>query len=546
MGLWSQNGVDFKIAGDTPTPEEQAKINKYLGTQAAPSTGTMGSVEAGFRGAGADLATTAARVAYGLGAPETGQGILDYATAMRERTAREFQPRVSEFQQIGGLGDLASYIGTVGGQSVGYMIPGLAGAGIAALTAPASVPAALAGTVGYGAVAAPGFFGSNIAEQMEENKTSIGETAALPALGAAAAQTALDIITPAKLGVFARIGKIAGDPILAPIASEAEKRTWGEFVKQLPGSTVRAMLAESGTETLQEALAMYQSNPERLSNLRSEDVSRLANAAFGGAVLGGAFNIVGLQGDTQADSSYLDKLGQRLTSAQTKPLSEILAAKQQTQKQRDFVSQTEQKYKDTFAKDELAAQYEKEIEDILAGRAPRPAPQPTPQPPSVDETIEAMRGPEPAGDADFLYARASRDKLNTDFSSLYESMKKATGLEFVSATQFVAEREKLQAAKEAAGDDAQKIEQIQQSLNQIKRPLKNLTDGELSALYLQAQNVSTDADSKAARTEARNVTGLVRSELTKRENAKKAKAAKKAEPEAAAQVKPCKAVCGRQ
>ena len=236
MGYYFQNGRMFQISGNAPSETEQARIDAKVGpkvAEEAPETqGSMGSFEAGFRGAGADIATTAAKAAFGLGAPETGQGIFDYATAMREKTAREFQPRVSEFQQIGGFGDLMSYLGTVGGQSAGYMIPGLLGAGAAALTAPASVPTALAGTLGYGATALPGFFGANIQEQMEEGKVPVQETSTLPALGAAAAQTALDIITPAKLGVFARIGKYAADPVLAPIASEAEKRTWGAFVSR--------------------------------------------------------------------------------------------------------------------------------------------------------------------------------------------------------------------------------------------------------------------------------------------------------------------------
>lgn len=350
----------FIIKGDTPTAQEQAWIDKKLGREPAPppATGDMGSLEAGLRNIYADTATMAARTAYGLGAPESAQSILDYAQATRERTNREYRPTITEFSQIGGLGDLLKYLGGMGGQSIGYMIPALGGAALAAPLAPFVGGPLAAGAIGSTAVSAPAFFGSNIQEQMEQNKVGLGDTAVLPAAGAAAVQSALNLVTPAQFGVLARLGSIAGKDVLAAAEQEVADRTWATFVKELGPRAAKAAVTEAGTETLQEALAVFQANPEKIYNMDGETANRLANAAFGGLVLGGG---LGALGRSQTDKEALDRLGRKYDTESATAKADIVAARNAWFNLRNMDA-------NAARKEGEATQLEREADDLMGFR----------------------------------------------------------------------------------------------------------------------------------------------------------------------------------
>ena len=292
MGSFVATGPDgglyeFEIQGAMPTPEELSSINKKLGfadTAVPESGGDMGSIMAGLRGGTANVATMLARGIYDT-APQVGQGIQDWVQAMQEKTAREYRPTVTEFGQINTLNDFTKYLGGMGGQSLGYMLPALAGAAAAAPLAPYVGGATIAGGLGATAVSLPQFFGSNIQEQMDQNKVGLGETKVLPALGAATVQSGLNLLAPGAFGTLARLGGLTTKEILAPVAGELAERTWTQFAKEAGANAIKAGMVETGAETTQELLAILQANPERIRNMDTETANRLLNSAFGGFVL---------------------------------------------------------------------------------------------------------------------------------------------------------------------------------------------------------------------------------------------------------------------
>ena len=204
-----QTGTPYavRIAGEQPTPEEQARINKYVADQEQYTQ----SVIAGYRGAptvqqqapaampdpepedttavgrGLRRGVEGIQSLFGTSVEELGRGtgiaglerfgrgLEESAQAELERLARE--EGVTTRRDVEDFGTTASYVGEVAGEQAPFLATTLAGAGAGAL-AGSLIPIPFVGSgvgaiIGGAAASFPLLFGGNV--QRQEEQVAAGE-----------------------------------------------------------------------------------------------------------------------------------------------------------------------------------------------------------------------------------------------------------------------------------------------------------------------------------------------------------------------------------
>lgn len=316
-GPQSGRSYSVNISGESPTPEEQDKINQFVAGEEARTAQFLSAfadqeeaveeVEAedpkgGFvnaMGVGLD----ALQVAYGntlerIGANTGIAGLQDYGTSVIEANEQQIAEKsegLTRREDIETFGDAASFFFETLGQQVPQLGVSLGGAGAGALAAaPIPIPGArvVGGLIGGIAANYPYFFGDNIAAQKDaidrglrvEIDDSAAALAAIP-------QAALDSIVDRLL-----VGKILNPSVI---------RTGGIFTRAGKG-VAAGTVAEVPTEIGQEVINRYQAGlpiDDEEAFKVYEDVA-IAAGITGGTVRG-VTNVVG--GDYRKEKTRKDE-----------------------------------------------------------------------------------------------------------------------------------------------------------------------------------------------------------------------------------------------
>lgn len=316
-GPQSGRSYSVNISGESPTPEEQDKINQFVAGEEARTAQFLSAfadqeeaveeVEAedpkgGFvnaMGVGLD----ALQVAYGntlerIGANTGIAGLQDYGASVIEANEQQIAEKsegLTRREDIETFGDAASFFFETLGQQVPQLGVSLGGAGAGALAAaPIPIPGArvVGGLIGGIAANYPYFFGDNIAAQKDaidrglrvEIDDSAAALAAIP-------QAALDSIVDRLL-----IGKILNPSVI---------RTGGIFTRAGKGAAA-GTVAEVPTEIGQEVINRYQAGlpiDDEEAFKVYEDVA-IAAGITGGTVRG-VTNVVG--GDYRKEKARKDE-----------------------------------------------------------------------------------------------------------------------------------------------------------------------------------------------------------------------------------------------
>jgi len=175
------------------------------------------------------------------------------------------------------------------GSSLPYMVAPLIGAAAAPEAAAVGALGLGAGEVGAGLASLGQFTGTNLARQVDENKSlqnaSLGSAAA-----AALPQAALDVFSLHMLpGVRSILGK-AGIELTEQQAAQVAKQGLSQTLASYGGATLKAMGAEGLTEAAQQFFERLQAG---LSINDPEARQEYYDNFLGGAVLGGALAPVG-------------------------------------------------------------------------------------------------------------------------------------------------------------------------------------------------------------------------------------------------------------
>jgi len=241
-----------KIAGDTPTPEEQARISAFVAQQDAQLSEFMPGAqkeaapeEKGGIGTALGVGVDMLQQAYGSALEGAGsslglQSLRDYGKSVADFNSQQIQeatPGLTGYEDVSGIGSGLKYFGETLAQQVPQLGVSLAGAGAGAAIGSA-VP--LIGT-GIGAIAGgalanlPFFYGSN-RERQKEADTAAGRpvevdegVAFLSAIPQATIDAVVDkmlvgkLLKPEMIGagnILLRTVKGAGAGIAAEVPSE--------------------------------------------------------------------------------------------------------------------------------------------------------------------------------------------------------------------------------------------------------------------------------------------------------------------------------------
>lgn len=317
--------LDFAIAGDKPDPHEQQQIdghvqqyNSLIGpppNMAKPKE-ELGPWGAGWKNMYADVETAGAGLLQGLGAKDTAKNWYEDSQKIRQDVQDRYHPiDLYDIGKGGGMGKFASDAGQfVYEQGVGslpYVIPAMAsglGAEFAALGMLGKGAEATAGLIGRGAFFAadvPAFIGQTAQRQIEEQKIPFEKVDWLKATAAGAAEATLDMITPEALGVFGELS------FLSKRGSKEATKAIERWAIRIPKAMLKSALLESGTESLQQAIEIWQANPEKFYELGPDVRKELITAAVAGGVLGPMFEGVG------AGRGHLEDLNKKREAART-------------------------------------------------------------------------------------------------------------------------------------------------------------------------------------------------------------------------------------
>lgn len=173
-----------KIAGDTPTPEEQARISAFVAQQDAqlskflPSAQTAAPTDEGggvgnALGVGVDMLQQAYGSALeGAGSSLGLESLRDYGKSVADFNSQQIQeatPGLTGWEDVNGIGSGLNYFGQTLAQQVPQLGVSLAGAG-AGMAIGSAVPfvgTALGGIAGGALANIPFFYGSNRERQKE-------------------------------------------------------------------------------------------------------------------------------------------------------------------------------------------------------------------------------------------------------------------------------------------------------------------------------------------------------------------------------------------
>ena len=287
MPIYSVRGPDgriYDVEGPAGASEDQivaAVRRQLLMTPAATqdTTGLTAAAAAGFERLKGQAALTAGKL-----------GAMDIAEAERYQKEREqaAQARFTPTEKGWTEAPFLKFRETLGG-SLPYMAAPAA-AGLAALAAPVSVPAAAAlGLGAAGLTSAAQFTGSNIARQMDTGKT-LEEASLGQAVGAAVPQALLDTAAMALLPGVGKLFGSVGSKLTTEQAKAIASQTLGRTLTDYAAKTGAAMTREGVTEAAQQALERLQAG---LNITDPEARKEYAESFIGGAVLGGAIAPVG-------------------------------------------------------------------------------------------------------------------------------------------------------------------------------------------------------------------------------------------------------------
>jgi len=274
------------------------------------TTGFKAAAAAGFERLKGESALTAAKL-----------GLMDVAEAEKfqkekqQAAAERFTPTEKGWTEDFGL----KFRETLGG-SVPYMVAPAA-AGLAALTAPVSVPVATGlGLAGAGALSAGQFTGSNLARQMETGK-SLEEASLGKAVATAVPQALLDTAAMALLPGVGKLFGSVGSKLTTEQAKAIASQTLTRTIADYTAKTGVAMGREGVTEATQQLLERLQAGLEIAD---PEARKEYVESFIGGAVLGGAIAPVG---------RGFERAGAKRQAAEADRLVEQQRRTEQTQQQ---------------------------------------------------------------------------------------------------------------------------------------------------------------------------------------------------------------------
>lgn len=246
------------------TPEEKPKQD---------TSGFKAAASAGFERLKGETALTAGRL-----------GLMDAQAAEQYRSEREAaaRERFTPTQEGWTESPWQNFKETAGG-SLPYMVAPAA-AGLAALAAPASVPAAAVGLGAAGLTNFGQFVGTNLGRQMDTGKT-LGQTDLTAAAAAAVPQALLDTgamaLMPGIGKLFGSVGAKLTTEEARAIATQTLSKTLADYAVKTGG----AMTREGVTEATQQLFERLQAG---LSITDDEARKEYIDNFIGGAALGGA------------------------------------------------------------------------------------------------------------------------------------------------------------------------------------------------------------------------------------------------------------------
>lgn len=331
----------IKIAGDVPSPTEQARIAQYVAEQdaasqalvakyfpapaeqakAAPEKGGLAGLATAL-GQGADVVQQNLYSAVeGVGSSTGIDFLRDFGKAGAEANAKqlaESEAARTRLEDVKGVGSGLSFVAEAAAESaapMGVSLLGAAGAGALAGSVFGPVGTAAGAIIGAGGAALasiPLFYGANRERQKQEDVTAgrpveINEaTAALAAIPQGSFEAVQDLFVVGKLAkLFPKIavnnGKI--------------------FTRLVKGSTA-GVLSEVPTEIGQQVLERYQAG---LSLTDDDAVEEYRQAAIAAAAVGGTIGggFAALSGDQNAkDKAKLEDLKNKQLAEDSKYMKE--------------------------------------------------------------------------------------------------------------------------------------------------------------------------------------------------------------------------------
>lgn len=277
------------IAGDKPTPEEQARIDSFIAKKNAEfpeeptppeEPGMLDRAAIGARTLGLDLSSAGEQAARGLGFDPDGWS--DFNKGVREGINKDSE-NLKGFDQLAGEGRYGEAAGSLIADNAASMAPGLAGAasGAAIGSVVPVVGTGLGALIGGFAGAFPQLAGSNIERQIQEGASpeEVNRAAAfLTAIPQAALDTVINRLLPGA-------GKIVEKGALTEYGRElAEKGILPEVAKKV----AEGMAEEGVTEGLQQGMERAQAGLDVTSPeaLKEEGLAALAGGLLGGGIGG--------------------------------------------------------------------------------------------------------------------------------------------------------------------------------------------------------------------------------------------------------------------
>lgn len=280
----------FQIKGDLPSATELERINTALGSPKSDTPteqANIGPLGYGYQAGMQNVEQLGSRIARQVGLDDLSRG-MQIASEERSGILSGYKPQYSSYTDVNSITDVPSYVWEKAQESAFPMAAALGGAGVAALTAPAAIPAGIATGIGAAIPTFAMLAGANLERQMEERKIGLQETDVGAATLAAIPQTAADLALFRVLGWLGPFFRTAS-PAATTVANEVQKG----LLRRVGETTVKAMLTEAGTESFQQAIEIFQANPEKLMQFGPEVREEILNALIAGGAVGGFLGPLG-------------------------------------------------------------------------------------------------------------------------------------------------------------------------------------------------------------------------------------------------------------
>lgn len=329
----------FKIAGATPSIDEQARINAFFAKKAAPvepeTPGILSEIGRGI-GRGIDQ-TQAGLFTAAQGLAEANEGSLFGKSADYYRQAAEEQRRQAAtlpgpeggfFGQEGVYNKARSLAG-----SLGESLPAMVG-GVASTLGGAAAGTALGGPVGTvvggvaGGVAAAGFYAPQLlnenAERQIEQHGYIKDWG--KAVGSTAANAVMESVADrVTLGVAGVLREPVSVLLRGAVKNGLDKSAT-IAARQVGGAAAVGAISEAGTEVLQAMTTRWQADMALMDeSAKAEYLENAVVAGILGGVFGGTFGTAGAVADAKTRAGWRqavddaaterDALGQRQAAA---------------------------------------------------------------------------------------------------------------------------------------------------------------------------------------------------------------------------------------